>query len=88
MDHVFPPTLNLPRDFNAIIKAAGIAKLDNPGHRVTAQSFRHTYGSRSAQMVGQNAFILKDALEQRKLSSTKRYAHHTAPILELQMCCS
>ena len=84
-EFVFPPMNNFPRTFNAIIEKAGIQKLDMLGQRVTAHSFRHYYGTRMAQMVGQNAFVVKAALGHSKISTTERYVHHTAPILELQM---
>lgn len=83
--HVFTELRNHPRDFNLIIEQAKIEKFDAVGHKVTAHSFRHTYATLMAEMVGHNAFILKEALGHARITTTERYCHPTSPILELSL---
>lgn len=81
--YVFPPLFNSARDFNAILGKAGIRKFDDLGQRVTAHSFRHSFGTFLSEMVNGNTFILKEAMGHRKLTTTERYVHTAAPILKL-----
>jgi integrase len=78
-DHVFKRTANMRRDFEIILKEAGIAKTDPLGRKVTAHSFRHTYATSMAQAIGNNPFVLKEIMGHRQLSTTDRYCHITAP---------
>ena len=83
--HVFGPLHNSPRDFDLILAAAGIAKVDELGRKVTAHSFRHTYATLMSEAIGHNAFVLKELLGHRQISMTKRYCHPTAPALILPL---
>jgi len=77
--HVFLPWANLPRDFDAILEAAGVAKLDQLGRKVTAHSFRHSFATFMAEAVGGNPFVLQAALGHRQIATTARYTHMAAP---------
>lgn len=81
--YVFPSLFNSARDFNAVLVKAKIPKFDDLGQRLTAHSFRHSFGTFLSEMVNGNTFILKEALGHRKLTTTERYVHTTAPILQL-----
>lgn len=73
------------RQFDDILKKAGIPKYDALGQKLTGHSFRHTYATLMAEMVGHNAFALKAALGHTRISTTERYCHPTAPILEIAL---
>ena len=83
--HVFPRLLNVPRDLNEILTKAGIPKVDALGMKITAHSFRHTFGSMMAEVLQNNAFLLKEAMGHKKLCSTERYVNISAPMLELSL---
>lgn len=83
--HVFRPMHNSPRDFNQVLEAAGIPKIDALGRKATSHSFRHTYATLMAESVGHNPFLLKEILGHKKISTTERYCHPTAPALSLNM---
>jgi len=76
---VFQPLPNNPRDFDLILAEAGIKKLDELGHKLTAHSFRHTYATIMSEAIGHNAFLLKEILGHKQISMTERYCHPTAP---------
>jgi len=76
---VFQQFSNGRRDFEGILKRAGIAKKDALGRKVTAHSFRHTYATMMAEAIGHNPFVLKEILGHRQLSTTDRYCHLAAP---------
>lgn len=73
------------RQFDDVLKKAGIPKYDALGQKLTGHSFRHTYATLMAEMVGHNAFALKAALGHNRISTTERYCHPTAPILEIAL---
>jgi len=81
--HVFKPLPDSPRDFDLILKRAGIPKVNDLGQKVTAHCFRHTYATMMAEAIGQNPFVLKEILGHKRLSTTERYCHLTAPSLPL-----
>lgn len=83
--HVFPPMINLFRTFDRIIKKAGIAKLDELKRKVTAHSFRHTYATLAAQMVGGNPFLVKQILGHTQITTTDRYCHVQAPAIVIDL---
>ena len=82
--HAFPPMGNLARVFNKTVKRAGIQKLTHRG-RITAHCFRHTYGSYVAEAVGQNPFIVMQALGHSNMTTTKRYCHPESPVVNLDL---
>ncbi len=77
--HVFKPFSNGPRDFDDILGKAGIPKYDELGQKLTGHSFRHTYATLVAEAIGHNPFVLKEILGHKRLSTTERYCHPTAP---------
>ncbi|KPL08199.1 hypothetical protein AMJ85_08620, partial [candidate division BRC1 bacterium SM23_51] len=79
--HVFRPLPNSHRDFDCILRKAGIPKADELGRKVTAHSFRHTYATFMAEATGHNPFVLKEILGHKRLSMTERYCHPTAASL-------
>lgn len=72
--HVFREIKNLHRYFNRILKAAELEKVDALGEKLTAHSFRHTYGNLLATVLP-NAFMLQRALGHKDGRSTDRYIH-------------
>lgn len=70
---------SLKNTFDRILKQAGIEKIDVLGQKLTAHSFRHTYATLMAQAVGNNPFILKQALGHSQITTTDRYCHVQAP---------
>jgi len=71
------------RDFDAILRRAGVPKRDTLGRKITAHSFRHTYATMMAEAIGHNPFVLKEILGHQQLSTTDRYCHVTAPQIAL-----
>lgn len=69
--HVFPP-YQIWKAFNAIIKLAGLEKLDELGEKLTAHSFRHTFGTILAEQ-GANAFIIQNVMRHSDPRMTSRY---------------
>lgn len=80
---VFKPLANSSRDFDVILKRAGIPKVDALGRKATAHSFRNTYATLMAERTGHNPFVLKEILGHKCLSTTERYCHLTAPSLPI-----
>lgn len=76
---------NSRRDFDLVIKKAGIPKKDALGQKVTAHSFRHTYATVMAEAIGHNAFLLKEILGHKRLSTTEGYCHPTAPMMPIEL---
>lgn len=72
---VFQKRWNGPRDFDLILKKAGIPKIDASGRKVTAHSFRHTYATLMAEAVNENAYLLKTILGHSSIAMTDRYCH-------------
>lgn len=83
--HVFGPAANAARDFQRCLQRAGVVRVNALGRRATLHSFRHTYGTKVAAMVGQNTFILKEILGHKKLSTTEQYCHPAAPAIILNV---
>lgn len=79
--YVFQPLANSSRDFDVILKRAGIEKVDELGRKATAHSFRHTYATMMARHV--EPFQLKELLGHRSLAMTERYTHVQAPAIEI-----
>lgn len=69
--HVFPP-YQIWKAFNAIAKLAGLPKLDELGEKLTAHSFRHTFGTILAEQ-GANAFIIQNVMRHSDPRMTSRY---------------
>ncbi len=84
-EFVFLPNQSLHNLFDRILKRAKIPKKDALGRKLTAHSFRHTFATRMAQQVGQNAFILKELMGHSKISTTEIYCQPEAPRLMMQM---
>jgi len=81
--HVFGPLPNSHRDFDHILMRASIRKIDELGLKLTAHSFRHSYATLMAEATGHNPFVLKEILGHKRLSTTERYCHLTAPSLPI-----
>ena len=77
--HLFPPNQSLSKSFDRILKSAGIEKVDVLGRKLVAHSFRHTFATMMAEMVGSNPFVLKQALGHSQISTTDRYCHPQVP---------
>ncbi|MFC1601904.1 tyrosine-type recombinase/integrase, partial [Candidatus Sumerlaeota bacterium] len=83
--HVFPRMDGLAKPFNAILKRAGIERIDPLGQKLTAHSFRHTYATMMAEAVGNNPFILKKILGHTQISTTEQYCHNAAPAVVIDI---
>ena len=82
--HVFAPgNANLARQFKALLRRAGVPRIDALGRKATLHSWRHTYATRIAQIVGQNPFLLQRALGHSQIGTTAQYCHPTAPAIVL-----
>jgi integrase len=78
--HVFPP-YQIWKAFNAIAKLAGLSKLDELGEKLTAHSFRHTFGTILAEQ-GANAFIIQNVMRHSDPRMTSRYTERAkAPMV-------
>ena len=69
--YVFRPLANSDRDFNAILRRAGISKTDELGRKVTAHSFRHTWATLQAAVVSDG--VLQMALGHAQVTQTADY---------------
>ncbi len=58
---------------------------DPLGRKLTAHSFRHTFGTMMAQSVGSNPFIVKQLLGHSQISTTDRYCHPTPPAIVIDI---
>lgn len=58
--------------FNRILAKAGLTKTDALGEKLTAHSFRHTYGTLQAE-AGVNAFVLQNLMRHTDPRTTARY---------------
>jgi integrase len=76
--HVFLPNVSLCKLFDRICNRAGIAKVDDLGRKITAHSFRHTFGTKMAQATGGDQFILKATMGHSRITTTERYCHIAA----------
>ena len=84
--HVFPAIVNsVSRNFDLICQKAGIPKFDALKQKVTAHSFRHTYATLLSELLGNNPFMLKEALGHKRITTTERYCHPTTPSLEIAL---
>jgi integrase len=77
--HVFSPIHNAARDFQHCLRRAGVVRRDPLGRRATLHSFRHTYATKAAEVVGQNQFLLQRILGHAQIGTTAQYCHPTAP---------
>jgi integrase len=82
-DLVFPPTGNRKGDriknisdtFPEAVEALGLNQgVDDPRHRITFHSLRHTYASWQVER-GVDLFTVKELLGHQTLAMTSRYAH-------------
>jgi len=83
--HVFRRYVSLRRDFEVILRRAGIPKKDELGRKVTSHSFRHTYATLMAEQIGNNQLLLMKLLGHKQISTTTRYCHPTAPLVRLNL---
>ena len=84
--HVFPSrNSSLKNVFDRILKRAEIPKINVLGHKLTAHSFRHTYATMMAEALGNNPFILKQALGHSQITTTDRYCHNQAPAVVIDI---
>lgn len=58
--------------FDRILKLAGLDKVDELGEKLTAHSFRHTYGTIQAE-AGVEAFVLQNLMRHKDPRMTARY---------------
>lgn len=58
--------------FDRILKLAGLTKVDVLGEKLTAHSFRHTYGTIQAES-GVNSFVLQNLMRHTDPRMTSRY---------------
>jgi integrase len=77
--HVFQPRVNAAHAFRMCLKRAKVPYLDGLGRKATLHSFRHTYATKMAEIVGQNAFILRAVLGHRQFGTTAHYCRPAAP---------
>lgn len=72
--------MDMAQDFDRILKKAKISKIDERGEKLTAHSFRHTYGTMLAE-AGASAYIIQNILRHADPRMTSKYlAHATAKI--------
>lgn len=71
-EHVFAP-MTLHCVFGKILKRAKIAQVDELGEKLTAHSFRHTFGTLLAEQ-GVNAFVIQNLMRHADMKMTSRYA--------------
>lgn len=83
--HVFRRYASIRRDFEAILKRAGVPKKDELGRKVTAHSFRHTYATLAGVAIGDNQLLLMKAIGHSDISTTLRYFHPSAPVIRLNI---
>lgn len=79
--HVFPP-MTLHCTFNRILGKAGLASVDELGEKLTAHSFRHTFGTMLAEQ-GANAFVIQNALRHADPRMTSRYVERAAIVTQI-----
>jgi len=70
---VFLPSHSILRDFQAILKRAGIEKIDVAGYKITSHSFRHTWATWMGRKIP--LLTLKAALGHTTTRMTEKYAH-------------
>ena len=80
---VFPRIINAWRSFDAILKRAGIAKVDAAGRKLLLHSFRHTYATLMAARVHNNPHFLKSILGHSKITTTDRYCQVEATVIPI-----
>jgi len=83
--HVFRRYVSSRRDFDSILRRAGIPKEDELGRKVTSHSFRHAYATLMTEAVGNSQFLLMKILGHSQISTTVRYCHPAAPLLRLNL---
>jgi len=81
--HVFPSQSNTARNFNLVLKQAGIPKVNELGEVLRLHSFRHTHATLMAEKV--NQFVVKAALGHSQLSTTDRYVHPATPVIPIPL---
>jgi integrase len=79
--HVFPRSTLLWRPFLKALKRAGIPQMNELGEKLSLHSFRHTFGTKAAQFVGGNQFLVQKMLGHKQITTTARYCHPQAPYL-------
>jgi len=84
--HVFTAgSRNLAREFRAMLRHAGVSRIDALERKATLHSFRHTYATLAAQIVGMNPHVLQAALGHKTSAMTAKYCHPTAPAIVLDL---
>lgn len=81
--HVFSP-MTLHCVFNRILAKAKISPVDELGEKLTAHSFRHTFGTMLAEQ-GANAFVIQNALRHADLKMTSRYVERATMATEINV---
>jgi site-specific recombinase XerD len=51
------------------------------GEKLTLHSFQHTFGTKTALLVGGNQFLVQKMLGHKQITTTARYCHPQAPHL-------
>lgn len=98
---VFASNVSLGKLFDRILIRAGLAteikikegdrvkrrvvKTDELGRKVTAHSFRHTFGTLAAEALGGNPFLLKEAMGHAKIEMSAHYCHAAVPAMVVDM---
>ncbi len=83
-DFVFPPQPNHHRDFDNMLKRAGILKYNELDEVLRVHSFRHSHATLMHD-AGADQFVLKAALGHRQLSTTARYVHPRTPVVPFNL---
>jgi integrase len=81
--HAFSP-MTLHCVFNRILAKAGISPVDELGEKLTAHSFRHTFGTMLAEQ-GANAFVIQNALRHADPKMTSRYVERATMATEINV---
>ena len=75
--HVFSALPGLAHIFDKICMRAGIQKIDSLGQKLTAHSFRHTFGTMLAEQ-GASGFIIQNVMRHKDPKQTARYLERAA----------
>jgi integrase len=75
--YVFKPLANSARDFDVILKRAGIQKQDERGRVLLAHSFRHRWMTEVSRQIA-NPLEMAAVAGHKKIQTTMGYTHHEA----------
>lgn len=73
--HIFEPWHSRPRDFDGLLKRAGIEKVNLRGEKLTMHSFRHSYAEFVTARFRGNPLLTKAILGHSEASTIERYVH-------------